>query len=328
MILSQAEFGYTPPDLVGPPVRHQFKRIEQYPSAKEQAEMDLAEKFAETLKKGGNTSTVEKEIDDVLIKYGLDPDKAMTGWTINSVRDGRLPDYITNLYQIQLLEKERPGIVGSLFKEFGILNFLRYEPWVLLDQYDKRQDDQLPYGIVIMPYSDHNGIFAHRPKTREVFEDVVTQLYGKYRLRFFEAKTKKDVVQHLKHNATRYPNHKISFLFLAAHGNPDTIDLGGYTSDGKIKIGDVDKIEPERLKKFFVEEPPIVLISCSVGIDQGIAQSLSKIGGEITAPDSNTQGINSAFAHIEGDHINFDVTFEGSNHSKFKHGVKMEVDQQ
>lgn len=290
------------------PRNHEFIR-ERETSTEEQEELDLVNKIQDYLSDGQDITELEEQLKTTITKYGLDSEKVIKSWK-TQVHWGLYADLEGNIYFMQTVEREQPGITKFLYEKFGICNFIRYEPWVLLDQYKNNEDDKLPYGIVVTPYNDSNGAFASYNQ-KEIWAKFVSEIYGKYRVRFFEGQTYGDIVKGLKHCGNTYTNNKISFLFLGGHGTPDTIDLGGENiTGGVLKTADVEKIQIERLQKFFIDNPRVVLIACSTGVDNGIAQALSKLNTEVVAPDKNAQLLGIT-PHFNQNGIDFDITFRG-----------------
>ena len=66
---------------------------------------------------------------------------------------------VENMKTVLYLEQQRPGICQVLRKEFGIRNFFRYPPEILINQYDT-SDSAVKKGIVATALYDHNGAFS------------------------------------------------------------------------------------------------------------------------------------------------------------------------
>ena len=76
---------------------------------------------------------------------------------------------------------------------------------------------------------------------------------------------------------------KIAFLVGGAHGSPNFIELGS-SKGGALMKRTIDDLGTS-WKNLFVENPDIVLISCSTGEPEGLGQSISeKFDATVTAP--------------------------------------------
>lgn len=194
------------------------------------------------------------------------------------------------------------------------LMFIICKLW-LLDQLDFAEDDKLPYGLAVMPYSDRDGSFVNQ---KMIWENLVKQLYGKYRLRFVEAGSQSEIVKKFKSCGDSYSQHKISFLFLVGHGTPSSVRFGEEAPGERLTSEDVKQMDKARLQKFFVDNPRVILISCSTGVDDGIAQILSELGVEVTAFKIDSP-LTSIKANISFAQVDFEVG-PTSNVAKFKEG--------
>ena len=206
--------------------------------------------------------------------------------------EARLETIRKNLERMADLEKERPGCVRVLREEFGIENFARYPKELLVDQYDTKDDQSLPYGIVINPKADNNGAFAGKEDGGAI-GTVWGTLQGKYRLRVFEAGSKFGIAKILLQTEQRYQKHggeKISFALIGGHGEPDHIEFGGGMNEEILTATDLGGSAAARTKnRFFKENPTLVLSSCSTGKEGGIGQKLSEVlGARVIGPDVPT----------------------------------------
>jgi hypothetical protein len=201
-------------------------------------------------------------------------------------------DLKADLQTMLSLEKKQKGSVKRLLENYGIKEFYRYPEEMLLAQLDEEKNDQ-PYGIVVFPRGDHNTAFD---QDVEVLNKLFNQTRGYYGLKVFEIESKiafaRDLIK-LK----KYEN-KISFMVFGGHGSEDSIaitekeiagDYFGQTAK-KIKTEDFDSKGTARVKDFFVENPKIILVSCSTGAkEDGIAQKISQVyGAEVIAPNKDT----------------------------------------
>lgn len=222
---------------------------------------------------------------------------------------------VHSIENIQRLEQNHPGAAKILFDDFGIRVFSRYHYETLLAQVREKENRSLPYGIVALPREDWNGAFN---KDLLVWADLKRQLEGKYLLRFVECNGKMDLVKRLIKFDKAYgekqddKGHKISFAIVGGHGNPESIQIAnsdsktGVLRKADLKRGSINK----KINSLFIENPDVVLISCSTGADGGIGQTMSSSieGARVIAPDISTN-VNRIYADINGDTIALSVEF-------------------
>jgi len=202
-----------------------------------------------------------------------------------------------NLNMLLSLEREQPGVATVLYNNFRICNFGRYPEEMLLAQARDINDKNKPYGIIVYPLHDDNGaFFAHK----EIFKKMFQQTQGVYNIRVTEAASKLDVARSLVRLDTLYGDtQKISFAILGGHGSRNSIQLGEKTHSGKLSVEDLkqshiktkrnEKSGIERTRKFFINQPPIVLVSCHTGEKEGPAEHLSRTHNTtITGPSDST----------------------------------------
>ena len=229
-------------------------------------------------------------------------------------------DLKADLQTMLSLEKKQKGSVKRLLENYGIKEFYRYPEEMLLAQLDEEKNDQ-PYGMVVFPRGDHNTAFDQNV---EVLNKLFNQTRGHYGLKVFEIESKiifaRDLIK-LK----RYEN-KISFMILGGHGSEDSIaitekeitqDLFGQTGK-KIKTEDFDFKGTARVKDFFVENPKIILVSCSTGAkEDGIAQKISQVyGAEVIAPNKDTNLKDIETTYDSNGKPNFDVVYASKEDKK------------
>jgi len=243
--------------------------------------------------------------------------------------DRTYPEFIRDNFEtIAELEKSRPGICKTLFEEFGIRCFARHYRDTLVSQYDNRDKD-IPYGIAIYPYSDWNGAFSARKYFAVTPDLLLISLWAsRYGLRIYEAGNRGGVVRALASANKRYGDkYKISFALIGGHGTEESIKFGEEKSTGshswkpipKRDLGEItqDDLEigsrkGEALRSLFVENPTIILDSCSTGADAGFGEDISKIGANVIAPKKPTS-IAFAFAArgLRGNRLHFTVRYRG-----------------
>jgi hypothetical protein len=103
--------------------------------------------------------------------------------------------------------------------------------------------------------------------------------------------------------------NKITYLILGAHGWERSIgDIAYFDLDGKGAL---------RVKDFFVDNPEIILVSCSTGAEKGMAQKLSEnYNATVHAPSIPTSLKNISVDFNEINKPHFKVEFRENNINK------------
>lgn len=214
-----------------------------------------------------------------------------------------------NLLTMLDLEKEEPGITRALAQRYNIANFGRYPAEILLSQYRHIEDNDLPYGIILYPYADHNGAFYQNSDT---FRKLNSQLVGRYYIRIAEGETKQQIARTLIELDRMYGDkRKIAFAILGGHGTEETIHFGESDEPRNfLSIDDLAGKGLQRTTKFFTERPTIMLVSCSTGTPEGIGQNLSRtLNARVIAPEIPTN-VKSITVTVDKDNsLIFDVKY-------------------
>ena len=225
-----------------------------------------------------------------------------------------------SLDEMSLIENVHPGGVKELNEKYNIHEFRRYSYDMLVSQLD-HQDDQLPYGLVIFPRSDHNGAFNHIGNSiYNVFLDTKDKLL----LRIYEASSKYDIARIFLECDKKYgEENKISYLILGGHGQRELLNLGSHVARhvGESNKNFIFKHDflgkgVKKSEKFFVEKPTIALISCSTGEDNGLIDNFSKTyNAEVVAPKipTSVRDIKATFDKSGQIHFDIEWTDEGAN---------------
>lgn len=265
-----------------------IKKSESFPERRA-AIMGMAE-----IKKG---YVFSKEVTDYFVGMleglGVDGRAVLNSWRKNfSIfpYESEYPQYVFDNFNLMKdLESRRPGICRVLSEEFGIYNFARYPGNVLISQYDNR-DKQIPYGVMIYPDADYNGGFSQQEDMLEVLSSHLSKLW--YGLRIYESANKREMVRALFSADKRYgKRHKISFAAFGGHGSSDSIQFGDETigkTDDLLTLSDVKNKHAGKLRRVFIEDPKIILISCSTGVENGIGRKISELDVDVTAPKIDT----------------------------------------
>ena len=227
-------------------------------------------------------------------------------------KSGNLVSLIESMDSIEMVQK---GGVKILNEEYNICEFARYPATALLDQL-KQKNEQAPYGLIILPRSDHNGAFKNM---KSGISNISGEIKGKHLLRIFEASGKIDIARILLECNGKYgSNNKISFLVLEGHGQLNEIDLGSHLLDNSAKkeqrlisMSDFEGEGAKRIKEFFVKNPTIVLDSCDTGGEKGIGRKISSsYGAKVTAPEISVGALDIHAKYDNKGKIHFDVVWD------------------
>ncbi len=265
--------------------------------------------IAEVLVEGfGVDKQVVKKWQEAKVRYG-------TG-DAQEVQDVYIESYARNFWEMFYLEKKQPGSARRLFKEFGIANFSRYDRDMLLRQLEMADKD-VPYGVIMYPEADWNGAFFQNYET--LAEASLKLRTGGFETRIVEAGSQRELARRLLRLHKRYSpaGHKFSFAIVGGHGSADSLTLGrnkavdrvpesdSFSEDDqhqkewemwgliyKQNKGEFSKKDIEEgsginlaLQEWFEPNAPKVLISCSTGVEGGIAEVVStRSSGETIAP--------------------------------------------
>lgn len=224
---------------------------------------------------------------------GVDGEAVLSSWQKNFSTfpyTREYPKYVFNNFNLMKdLENRRPGICRVLAKDFGIFNFARYPSDVLISQYDNR-DKQIPYGVMIYSDADYNGAFSQQ-------EDMLKSLFSHlnklwYGLRIYEGSGRREIARALFSADKRYgKRHKISFAVFGGHGSPESIQFGDERVEKTgdlLTLSDIKNKHTGKLRRVFIEDPQVILIACSTGVENGIGSGISELGVDTTAPKVDT----------------------------------------
>lgn len=247
---------------------------------------------------------VYDEYEQIIEKYGFNAGDVWVKWQL---ANPDLPKALNkNLGNMMQIEEQREGATKVLYEQFGILNFGRYPYHCLLNQFDQRGDQSLPYGVLLYPENDHNGA---------LFDNVFlwlldADLKDEYFLRIIEGGSKVDIARRLIQLKKTYGNnHKISFAIIGGHGTKDSIQFGGEDPIHKLTTKDLLGRGAKKASEFFQPNPNIVLVSCETGTEGGISDQLADmLGASVIAPTVSTN-IDSIRANIIGGKLSFTVDY-------------------
>lgn len=210
------------------------------------------------------------------------------------------------------LEEKRKGAAKMLSDKYGIHMFFRYSSQMLLRQLDE-ETEQKPYGIFIGSYDDFNLALAEDKERLAKISEILER--GGMGLKILESGSGTDVMRHLIRLNEQYgENHKIEFMIVAAHGNPTGFLLSDYTNsrEGRITVDSLEGKGVRRLKEFFVDQPEIILLSCSTGAKGGIGEKLfAQFNTHVIAPKEPTSLERIEVVLHENRKPHFQVKFRG-----------------
>jgi len=172
------------------------------------------------------------------------------------------------------------GKVGELYNKFGIEYFSRYNQDILEEigrNSDVSASPQKPILLAVVGKVDWNGAFYSFGNTD------MAKLMNHYKMLICEVDSEQAF--YIKVREIRGWYGKISALIISGHGSPDSIALGGYGSGSGV-LESMDENRIMQLRESFLENPVIVLNSCSTGsYGQSIAGTLSRVlGAHVLAP--------------------------------------------
>ncbi len=259
---------------------------------------------------------VEQIVGPYLKSLGVDEEKMLDAWrNVHKQVGSYYYDSQPFEYLCELEDKE-PGAAKILNEEFGINNFNRYPIELLIKQFHERNNNTKPSGIIIYPETDWNGAFL---QNKEHFRKLGFQLEG-YSIRFYEVKNIPSLVHTLNRNRHRYG--PAEFLILGGHGSEAGIELG-RGSGGQVYQADTQLKGANALEQAFVENPTVILISCSTGKLGGIGQSISELGqhgATVLAPSTDTSLKKIDVVLDENGKPNFSVNYYDGEKMEYKAG--------
>lgn len=173
---------------------------------------------------------------------------------------------------IAQIEAEEPQIASILQMQFGINNFYRYPPKMLIRQYRERDDNTKRYGLIWSPIIDEQDWVS---SSMEAVEDLYDSIEDDYSVRFFEVKRKfgKQGLTRMLDSFDRIYNsgltpRKIDFLIMIVHSflnNPDIVHFGDEWNDNSyLSVRNLQNPRSKRINSYFDEDPDIILVSCKV----------------------------------------------------------------
>jgi len=213
-------------------------------------------------------------------------------------------DVFKNIYAMKRLEGERPGVVKELLVRFGIKEFGRYPKEALISQYDER-DSNLPYGAIAVTNCDYNISFD---MDERVYQKIFDQTKGRIAMRFTEFASRRELYLQLSKLNREYGDlHKMEYLILGAHGSSYGFGAG---KGGDVEMKTLDGAQVIEMKDFFIENPNIILFSCSTGAEGGFGQKASEVyGARVVAPAVPSSVTDAEVTFDTNSHPQIEVTY-------------------
>lgn len=257
-------------------------------------------------------------LSTLLSSYGLSPDVLIRAWNSSSRNEGELartsPEglFTHNLKNLRALENMHPGAAKVLSEKFGIMDFGRFPPELLSQQFENMENVEKPYGLIVLPRDDHNGSFSAR--SEQALQQLSSGLEGRYLLRAIEVESKMDLARKLIQMDKKYGAHqKIGFALVGAHSGAGMLVFGA--GDRKFYSLNVDDFLGRGVKRsfhYFVKNPTVILWGCKAGKEGGIGQKLSAaMDAEVIGPKKVSAGIEKIKVRFDKQNKpRFSVTFE------------------
>lgn len=222
-----------------------------------------------------------------------------------------------HLRRIAKIERERPGAAALLHGFYGIRQFGRYSTDHLLRQYDAHGDALKPYGVQIKAEKDWNKAFSESWGGRVDTGLGQLERGGEYFVRSIEASDSHELLRRMAALDRLYgAQQNIAFVVVDAHGKPELMELGG----GERALGSlVLQHNYGATREWFIENPTILLASCSTGQEGGIAQEISRqLHATVIAP-GDPAGVETLVAVETNGKLKLEPTF-GTGNSLDKEG--------
>lgn len=161
--------------------------------------------------------------------------------------------YFEHFSAVCKLEQLRPGITKVLIDRYGIYSFARYPLDLLVEQYDTRDEKDIPYSTFVVSREDHSGAILSL-KDKVAFAHKQATSLG-FRLKINEARSLEGIIQRI--NTLAELHGRISCALLVGHEFDKQLGELAWNRDA------------------FTPTAAVGLISCFTGVKNGTAQLLS-----------------------------------------------------
>lgn len=264
----------------------------------------------------------------ILKRVGLSEEKTLETWERTS-GGGRTYPIRENIERIVRLEQKYPGAVKELNKMFGIECFGRYPLELLIRQFEEKDDQSKPYGVLLFAKTDHN---ASMYREASVLDQMYKQIEGTHSMRVIECKSKLDIAKKLIQSKDRYGDaHKIGFAYINGHASPEGVAFGDDFKRDALTVQDLKGLGVQRSGTFFDSDATVIINGCQSGARGGIGQKLSgALGLEVIAPEQAVLSIGSITAQKDPDnHLKFSVeytdVFRNVDTKRYRQGEEITV---
>lgn len=270
------------------------------------------------------TQASRELVTHVMKHYGLDYAKFSKVWGNFSDNIGLMGMAHLNLEAIIDLESIRPDISKVLLDEFNIRVFHKYPPEVLLAQYDQRNDNNIPYGIMVNSITDHNEALSSLS-----MEGLMKSIHGEaqkngFGIRIYEGGSEEDVKEYFDRSNQRYGIKTPQFALISGHGTPDSIQMNWDNPKQPSRTIRQQSFQGEPLLRFtdyMRDDSTLVLISCSTGVEGGIAQEISKQGLTVMGPDRDAAASDISVSKDVGELFNIHMFYRGAKTNTYRNGI-------
>ncbi len=245
-----------------------------------------------------------KLLEDILGGFGITDAWACERTWSHTTKDKRyVPDVGKNLVYIAELEQAMPSGPKLLHDFYGIRGFARYPQYVLNRQLEIHGKADKPYGVVVSALDDQNGALK---QPSNVYWDK--QLAEHYDVRVLEAGSAPEIARRMLAMDKLYgAAQKISFAVVHAHGEHDKFYLGSIYFTQMAALSIRNRFDSSR--RFFTKNPTILMMSCSTGKEQGIAQKLSRdLEATVIGPDGDS-GLKNVSVVVSGNQIKLEPEY-------------------
>lgn len=262
----------------------------------------------------------------ILKDYGLDFNELIGPWMNYKFESSNLGVVPQNVEAIIILESLKPklNIARTLYQEFGIGLFHRYPSEVLIEQFDKRNDQGASYAVLASCIVDHNQALASIGFLR--FVKSLHQNLQKigYTLRLFEDGSEEEIKQNGQQINERYGTKSSPLILIAGHGEPNSIHMNWEHPRHPSRVIRQQSFQDGtgiKFTDFIADGGTVALISCSTGAVGGIAQEISKQGLTVLGPDDVAALGFFRINRKDGNRVEFNVSFQGAKTSRYRNGL-------
>lgn len=208
--------------------------------------------------------------------------------------------------------------IAKLSDTYGIRHFGRYTADLLTAQAQHVAEEQPAknYIVVLYPFADHNGAFYQQ---QDVFESLHEQLADTHHVVIAESAHRRELLKRLTLAHREYGGEDgapADMVVLGAHGSPRSMTFDQSIPAHRLTTQNLmQSTPPPGIDRAIRKEAPIVLVSCSTGIDGGIAERAAQtLGRPIIAPDAPTNIVDIDIVVDDTGHI--DHAYPTYNNSK------------